>query len=228
MIDRCEEIDDLVALYAADALDEDERVSLLEHLAECRRHDDDIAAARRVAGALALALPPVPPPAALRGRLLDAFDAAVADREASPPGVADEGAAPLRFLRRPAFAYAVATALLAVAVGLGACNLSLQDDADSRVVTRSAMRDGLQLRVVYLPGERLAVLEVDLPPAPPGRAYQAWQITPAGPRSLGLIASRGRAAFEADLSAATAIAISIEPAGGSPAPTTEPVLVSRL
>lgn len=69
---------------------------------------------------------------------------------------------------------------------------------------------------------RLTVIPVALPPAGPDQALELWLLPPdaAGPRSLGLLTPAG---LERDLPAAelaslagAALAVSLEPAGGSP------------
>ncbi len=84
----------------------------------------------------------------------------------------------------------------------------------------------MHLRVHYLPSEKVAVFDLDLPQLGANQSYQAWQITGSGPVSLGVVAYRGTTAVQADLSGASALALSVEPAGGSRAPTTTPILVS--
>jgi anti-sigma-K factor RskA len=70
-----------------------------------------------------------------------------------------------------------------------------------------------------------------LPPAPAGRVYQVWVVTAQAPVSAGLLAadpSGGITAFfrtPADIAAPTAVAVTLEPAGGVPAPTGEMYLV---
>ncbi len=64
-----------------------------------------------------------------------------------------------------------------------------------------------------------------LPPLPAGRVYQVWVVTQPGPVSAGLlmpdVAGGGLTFFETppDIPAPTAVAVTIEPAGGLPAPT---------
>ena len=65
----------------------------------------------------------------------------------------------------------------------------------------------------------------NLPALPAGRTYQVWVVTAAAPISAGLLepdqAGRGIAVFATppDIAAPVAIAVTIEPAGGVPAPT---------
>ena len=85
------------------------------------------------------------------------------------------------------------------------------------------------MQVTYVPDQKVAVMEVDLPPLPTGRVYQAWRIDGGSPVSLGLVETNtGSVAMVGDLEGASAVALSVEPAGGSPAPTTNPILIATL
>jgi hypothetical protein len=71
-----------------------------------------------------------------------------------------------------------------------------------------------------------------LPGLPAGKAYQLWLLVGDSARSAGMVAARtgpsGRIILT-DLSASdTGVAVSVEPAGGSTAPTTTPVWVVPL
>jgi hypothetical protein len=72
---------------------------------------------------------------------------------------------------------------------------------------------------------------VDLPPAPQGRVYQVWVVTAQAPVSAGLLtpdaAGRATAVYQTppDIPAPVAVAVTLEPAGGVPAPTGERYLV---
>jgi hypothetical protein len=68
----------------------------------------------------------------------------------------------------------------------------------------------------------------NLPPLPPGRVYQVWVITndPA-PVSAGLLGADGSGLFMTppDIAPPKLVAVTSEPAGGVPAPTSTPFLV---
>lgn len=70
-----------------------------------------------------------------------------------------------------------------------------------------------------------------LPPLPAGKSYQLWVVTAQAPVSAGLLqldaGGRVTQAFDvpADLAPAVAIAVTIEPEGGVPAPTGDKYLV---
>jgi anti-sigma-K factor RskA len=225
----CEEIDDLLPAYAVDALEREDHVQLLEHLAECREHDAELLAYRAVVGRLPAIIEERAAPARLRNDMLRAFDSA--GRDASPPTAPRRWRMSPRQRLRPAFAYGLVAVLFLVVTSLAAWNIFLQStDGEESVIFGTAERDGMRLRGVYFPGQQLALLEVDMPPPPPDRVYQAWQLTSRGPVSLGLLQhNKGAVAFwGVNLSGATAVALSAEPAGGSVAPTTPPLIVSQL
>ena len=72
---------------------------------------------------------------------------------------------------------------------------------------------------------------MNLPPLPAGRTYQVWIVTPDAPVSAGLLRPGDRgdvhAVFTAprDVGRVAAVAVTIEPDGGVPAPTGEKYLV---
>jgi anti-sigma-K factor RskA len=70
-------------------------------------------------------------------------------------------------------------------------------------------------------GERIELRPVQAAAPAPGRAYELWLIAGGPPRSLGLVPTGGRSLGPLALPPNAALAISLEPAGGSPtgAPT---------
>jgi hypothetical protein len=76
------------------------------------------------------------------------------------------------------------------------------------------------------------LIVADLPAAPPQRSYQLWLIEGDTPRSAGTFQGGGETVtvlpVSGDPSGAQAVAVSVEPVGGSPAPTTSPFLLARL
>ena len=65
------ELHELVAAYALNALDDDDRVAFEEHLADCEQCTAALADLRDTAAALAYVPETVAPPAALRSRILE-------------------------------------------------------------------------------------------------------------------------------------------------------------
>src|SRR5437879_5634871 len=114
------DLHELVAPYALDALDDDERERFERHLAECEPCTAQLAELRSATTALAFAAEGPEPPAALRERILDGARA-------------EQRAKVISLSRRrwalPAVA-AVAAAAAVVAIGLGIWASSLSRSLD--------------------------------------------------------------------------------------------------
>lgn len=76
------------------------------------------------------------------------------------------------------------------------------------------------------------LLVTNLPAAPPQRSYQLWLIEGGTPRGAGTFQGASAAvevlSVQGNSSGAQIVAITLEPRGGSPAPTTPPFLAARL
>jgi hypothetical protein len=90
-------------------------------------------------------------------------------------------------------------------------------------------------RVFVNPRRGVVLVASNLPPAPPGRIYEMWLVPKSGaPRPAGLFqsAESGSALHlysgPVDLAATAAVAVTIEPESGSPAPTTTPLFAAAL
>lgn len=87
-------------------------------------------------------------------------------------------------------------------------------------------------RALLSPSEGLVFSAVDLPALPADRVYQVWIIAGAKPISAGLLAPEaGRATLVTSIPQGLApaqVAVTIEPAGGVPAPTGPMVLAGAL
>ena len=226
---NCSEVESLVTAYVLHALTDDEQCAFAAHLVECRLHDADLTTERRMATALGSSVSPVPAPQRLRSSLLDAFDKEIAGTPVPTPIAEAKQSRWPSFLRAPSFAYGLAAAVLVLALGLGVWGATRGGDTSVSDVRQATVRsNNMRLDVTYLGSHHLAVLSYDLPPAPAGKAYQAWKIADGKPQSLGLISSSGPMTVNADLGKAVAVAISVEPSGGSTQPTTTPLLVSQF
>ena len=208
---------DLTAAYALDALDPADEAAYEEHLSHCDRCQEELAALSGVATALALAAGPADPPPALRGRILDAA-------RAERPNVV-----PLRPRWAAPVAAAAAIAACAV-VGLGIWNVALHDQLDR---TQSALR-GVPLRgaagsVVLGAHGHAALVVSDLAAAPAGRTYEAWVIDGKTATPAGLFRGGSKTVvvqLAHPVSHGSVIGVTVEPAGGSAQPTTQPIITS--
>lgn len=230
---------ELTAAYALDALDREEREAYEEHLAGCERCQAELAALWETTEALAVAASGPEPGAALRERILAAA-------RAEPHVVV-----PLQARRSRAVPVLAATAALAavvaLAVGLWAAGVSSEldearsalererataavlADSDARSVPLQAGRGRL---VVASDGQAVVVL-AGLEPAPEGRTYQLW-IVPGGDiaaaTSGGLFGGAEPtdvALLEGRVADGDLVAVTVEQAGGSEAPTSDPIVASE-
>jgi anti-sigma-K factor RskA len=190
---------DLTAAYALDALDPDETEAYERHLAQCEECREQLAELNGTAASLAFATVAPAPPARLRASIVEA---AAAERTNVVP-----------LLRRRWVSRGLAVAAAAVAcivVGL--------------VVAHNQSNHTAAWAVIAVNGH--ATLHVTgLAAAPSGKTYEAW-IIPAGgsPRPAGLF--RGgkdtTIGLHGTLPSKGAVAVTVEPAGGSKQPTQTP------
>jgi anti-sigma-K factor RskA len=79
--------------------------------------------------------------------------------------------------------------------------------------------------------DKAVLLVSGLPTPPAGRTYQAWLLRNGRPRSVGLVGPgvSTRAPLElGGLGGAAKLGLTIEPPGGSPQPTTTPIVLFDL
>ena len=227
-----EELHDLVAPYALDALEPGERELFEHHLEECASCREQLAEFQSTASALAYAESTEPPPA-LRERILEAARA-------------ENGAKVLQFPKRrwlfPATAVAAAAAaVVAIGVGLWAASLSRDLDRERsakasyvRAIELLGVRDAQLVRLtnaegglLVAPGGDAALVVCGLEAAPSDRTYEAWVIQGETPRPAGLF--RGGSGcppvlLDRKVPRGAQVAVTLEQQGGATSPT-GPLLV---
>jgi len=221
---NCDEVEDLLGAYALDALPGDVWADVTSHLATCAKHPE-AAQLRAVAGALAFAAPEAQPSAALKTRLLDALR-----EESAPPAATPRRIGVLCRLKQ-LVPYALAGALVIALIALVITNLGGEDQPGRAAVSLSG--ENHAGAVVYELEDGIIVLDAEgLKPLDTAQTYQLWSIASGKPSSLGLIGTAPNGAalvvVRADLNAIESLAVTIEPAGGSIAPTTDPVLEGKI
>jgi anti-sigma-K factor RskA len=220
--------DDAVGSYLLEAMHADERDAFEAHLAGCARCRAEVDELRPAAEAVPASAPQIAPPPALKSRIMAEVEREAELLRAAGPA-ADRPPAPRRrrdwrfVLPR---AMAVAGVLL---VGLFA-GLALEGGTETwqGTVDRAQAPDATaELR--ERDGTAELVLE-DMPAPPEGRVYQVW-VLPEGadaPRPTQALFTPRRdgsaAAAVPTVDGVQAVLVTDEPAGGSPAPTREPVL----
>ena len=219
-----DDVHELSALYALDVLTADERARFEEHLDECARCRTDLAGLRDAASSLAFAVEGPPPPAALRGRIIDA---ARAERQ---------NVVQLRSRRSFAVSIAAAAAVAAsaAAVALGVWAASLHSSLSHQRETVGILSDprsrhlplnGAAGQLVVAP-DGDAVLSVALPRLAKGKTYEAWVADPSV-RPAGVF--KGRIVkLRVPVHRGAQVMVSIERAGGVDAPTTTPIVTTRV
>ena len=240
----CEQIDDLAAAYALGAVEQAEEREISQHLATCDRRHAEARALIDAAAAVPAHLEPITVTPALRARLMETVAATAQDHRPAPAvGELARDPAPARRpwwqLQSPVMG-ALAAGALALAVGLGAWGVSLQQQvAEREEALRSVATAEAAHRVTGSAGsgwlletdgetvflaEGLAALDDD-------RIYELWLIEADGdPVAVGVVDEVDDlviAPLESQVGDATAFAVTVE-AERVDAPTSDPVLIATL
>ncbi|CCK31221.1 hypothetical protein BN159_6842 [Streptomyces davaonensis JCM 4913] len=244
----------LAAPYALDALEPAERDRFEKHLRKCERCAAEVRTLSEDAVRLAWSTS-APPPAAMRERVLAAVRATPQDgvRVAREPQLPRHvwGAEPPPRVRerRPLFVpFATATAAAALVVA-SLFAVQANDTQEKLDAERAQAREiahvlgapdarastgqdaeGRSIGVIASASEGRAVVTLAGYDDPPGNGvHQLWLMRPgAQPRSLGLFDGDTPLVASGLDTSATSLAVTVEPDGGSPQPTTQPVVQLAL
>ena len=226
--ERDERLLELAELYALGGLEPGERAEVEGYLAGegCR---SSLARGRFAAYALAASAAEQPPPA-LRDRVLAAAkarSAASAPTRLPPPA----GARPRpAFWMQPAWLAAAAAVVLIVFAVSWANQWWLTNRYAASCTPAPCTVSGV---VVSSPGRTLRLEAHGLSNLSAGKVYQTWYIrqgAPPTPAPTFVPDTNGNATVELPIRAehGLTIAVTVEPAGGSKAPTTKPFLVASI
>lgn len=214
------------AAYVLGALDPNEVAAFEEHLAACAVCRDEIEALRGVVQALPMAATQYPAPRRLRRRIMDAIreeqSAARHGRRARPA---------LRWTPRVRLAGGLLAAGVAAVVAIAL--VSSSGSTGGRLIRAqvSSIAGSAQLRVT---GEHGELIVHHLTAPSPGHVYEVWlkaahqnpvpasvlfSVSPTGDADVGLPRS---------LRGVSEMMVTSEPDGGSPVPTSRPVIVAQL
>jgi anti-sigma-K factor RskA len=224
--------------YVLGALDADERESFEAHLSGCDACREEVRSLRRVADALSRSVPDRTPRPELRERVLASFPGASSAAPTRPAGG----------LPGALRSWLPLAAMLALTVGIGIYAARLQDrvaelqsamgvlaapDLVSIDLAGQAPAPQASARALWSRARGMVFTVSNLPPLPAGRVYQVWVVTAQAPISAGLLTPGPGGAEQTffntppDIPPPAAVAVSIEPAGGVPAPTGEIYLVGK-
>jgi len=194
-----DDLHELTAAYALDALDAGERDAYETHLRVCGECRAELASLAGTIGVLASATEGPVPPADLRSRI-------VAAARAEPPNVV---ALRLRRTRLYATTAVAAAAAAGLAIGLWAA------------LSGGGPTNQLALRV-QPSGVQLTARGFD--PAPSGKVYEIWTIRNGAPRPVGVFRGGGTHVVRmGKLPKGTVVAVTVERAPRASTPTTEPI-----
>ena len=243
------EIEELLGAYALDAVDPDEAQAVEAHLAECPRCRAEVEAHREVAALLSSGSTTDAPEGV--------WDRIAADLGDTPPPVPIEVAfgsrrAERTSARRPGVLAGLAAAAAVVVIALmGAVLVNQRSDLDElRDQAEVAQGDGSLTALIGDPSTRVVEMEGDgagarafvgqdgqsvlvasaLPELGDDRTYQLWGLPEGGEEmvSLSILGEDpDHSEFRVE-SGITTLAITEEPGGGSPEPTSDPLAVGMI
>jgi anti-sigma factor RsiW len=230
-----------VGSYVVDALDPDERAQFESHLTTCEYCQTEVDQLTEAVTKLA-ALGPIPPPASIRGNVLDdirRFRPLPAPADPAPTGAAVDELQVRRLRRRTHILTALVAAVTLAAVALGGWTYAVVQQQQASQTAASQ----LQTELLAAPDARIYPVELkaggrgsfvvaqslnraafvgDLPVLEPERRYQLWTIGPGGQPRPDLLLDGGTSQAEelrTPVADAVGLAISIEPSTGATTPS---------
>ncbi len=248
-----EEFAELTGLYVLGALTEAERKAFEAHASGCVTCTAEIRSLSAIPGALAQLATPEGPSPEVRRRIMASIASGNQARQPFTPAERQASAERPALHDRPAprratiVAWLAAAAALAIAAGLAVYALQLQRrmGADQLTAAVLAAPDLVRIdlagqsvapaasaRAFWSRAQGLVFTASNLPAAPSGRVYQLWVLSsqPA-PMSAGLMKPDANGRVSAtiktpvDMPQPVAMAVTLEPEGGVPAPTGDKYLV---
>jgi anti-sigma-K factor RskA len=229
----------LSGAYAIDAVSPEEAEQFRTHLAACAACRAEVHELREAASLMG-ASEAERPPAALRARVLAAAD----QTPQQPPKVTPIGSRSERAAggarpggrKAPWLAAVAAAAVVVTGAAIGLTQLNQDDEATLTApvtqVFEAPDRHLAEVETAYGPvrvatsptRNEMAVDARDLRDPGEGKVYQIWSIQGAQTSSVGLLQEDIAGASMAMPDPGTEVAITVEPAGGSEAPTSDPIV----
>ena len=235
---RRERFEDLKEAYALGALSEEERQEVEDYLMthpELRAEVDEL---RAVANLMAFAPQEYEPSPKLRRDLMNRISSSPDATPAADPSPRQSG---LWRVFGPG-GLAAAAVLALVTIGMFAWNASLQEEnqtlqgelqgQQTYALEGTGAAQEVQGEVVRLGDERAVLVAEDLPSLPEGETYETWILREDVPEPAGLFepddAGVAAAPIEGSIEGADAVAVTVEPSGGSSSPTSDPLMTANV
>jgi len=234
--------DEQIELYVLGLLDERETAAVERLFREDPAARQRARELREVVSVLVLDVEPMEPPSGLRARILDAARADLTPESVEP---APALPAPVSLAERRQrnltrwTPWLLAAALALALVSSLVWNAQLRSDLDAPpetvtfAVAGSGPAEGVAGTFVSLGDDDGAVLNLaGLAALPPDRAYQVWLIADGDPEPnvtfVPNAAGVATVSVPGEIDDYRIMAITVEQTGGSPVPTTDPIITSDL
>lgn len=240
-----ERFEELKDAYVLGALPAEERRSFEEYLAGHPDRQAEIDELGTLAGLLAFSPPEQEPSPGLRDRVM-----AVVEAEAEPRRVRRRSIFSRLTDYLGARSLALGAAAVLLVIGLLSWNVLLREDvqdlqgrlqdAQARhqvqqsqtiALKGSWAEQGVRAEIASIDKNRVILVAENMPQVPADRTCQIWVIHGDDPKPSGLFDPEGNMTATPvtnSIRNADAIAVTVEPAGGSKKPTTDPVLQAKL
>jgi anti-sigma-K factor RskA len=219
------------AAYVLGALEPEEAEAFSRHLATCVVCRDEVAAFQHTSNALAMAPPQHPAPRGLKRRVMRAVRESDAEAQGAPAQRQRRFGSGL-FVARPALA--AAAGLAVVAVVIGAIIVSSGGSSGTRTIAAAVTGSPGTAQLSVSGGHGVLVMR-NFPQPAAGHIYEMWELrsgakAPVPTGTLFSVNSGGASnvGVPGNLHDVSKVLVTQEPAGGSLAPTTTPVVVASL
>jgi anti-sigma-K factor RskA len=231
--------DDTLAAYLLGALPGDELEEFGRHLAECERCRDEAVSLQVAVDVLAVAVPPVVPPEALKARVMNVVDseaellAAAGSGADRPDRRARRRTGLRRWFPRPVITAGATAAALAVGVLAGIAIVGGNDGSGGQRTVAAQVNDrgaAAARASLVVDGTRAKLVVRQMPAPASGRVYQVW-VKRAGaapvPAGTTFMLRSGVVSIPRPVRNGDQVLVTSEPSGGSPAPTRSPIVVAQ-
>jgi anti-sigma-K factor RskA len=246
---------ELAEIYALDAVSDDERAMIDHYIKDAPEGPEFLERVREARETLAVSFAPEEePPAGLFDNILERLTQDAAQPPAEPaaapvvsPAVDELANARAKREERTRAGGArrwIIGAAAAAVIALGGIGVGTYVTAQNDPVNQVLQAQDVQKKSAPVPGggtatisassakDSFVVLMDGVAPAPEGKVYQLWTLPKDGsapvPQGTMDAETLSKPAVVKGLASASSVAITVEPTGGSSAPTTDPVLVVGL
>lgn len=221
------------AAYVLGALEPEEAEAFSRHLDTCVVCRDEVAAFQHTANALAMTPPQHRAPRGLKRRVMRAVRESDADAQAQgSPAKRQRRFGSGRFVARPAVAGLAALAVVVVVIG--AIIVGSNGSSGTRTITAAVTGSPGTAQLSVSGGHGQLVMR-NFPQPATGHIYELWELRSGAkaPQPTGTLFSvnssgAGNVGVPGGLHGVSKVLVTQEPAGGSAAPTTTPVIVASL